>query len=130
MAGPAVAAKEYLSAVFMTIVSFLLTQLIGVVYAIMLISFRKFDIATLRAIGWGASHIRALAIGEFSLTIVLGYIIGAIIGAIMLTIYSIPMTIYSFLGSLITVAISMGIGLLAVYKRVLGIPPMEAFRAR
>ena len=130
VAGPAVAAKEYMSAVSMTIVSFLLTLLIGVVYAIMLISFRKFDIATLRAIGWGASHIRALAIGEFSITIVLGYIIGAIIGAIMLVIYDIPMTLYSFLGALITVVISMIMGLLAVYKRVLGIPPMEAFRAR
>ena len=127
---PGISPREYMSSVSLTGISLLLVLMLGGMYAFILVSFRKFDIATLRAIGWGSGHIRALVIGEFSLTMVVGYIFGTIVGGILLVSYRVPITPFSFLISLATLLFSIVIGLLIISKRVLKIPPMEAFRAR
>ncbi len=130
VARPEKSAKEYISDMSLMLISLLLVLILGLIYAFILVSFRKFDIATLRAIGWGSSHIRALTMGEFSLTIIVGYILGTVVGGILLTAYKVPITPYSFLISLAILLVSILAGLLLISKRVLGIPPMEAFRAR
>lgn len=125
-----ISVKEYASAVSLAVISFLVTVLIGGFYAFILVSFRKMDIATLRAIGWGSRHIRVLAIGEFMLTVFVGYIVGSIGSIITIFYYNIPSIYLSFIFAFGVVIFSMLIGLLIITRRVLGIPPMEAFRAR
>lgn len=127
---PTKSGRDYKSSVLIAGVSLLLIMLIGAIYAYFMVVFRRFDIATLRAIGWSSKHIRMLAIGEFSLSMILGFIIGVIIEGTTLISYRMPITKLSFLAPLFIVIISILIGLVIISKRVLKIPPMEAFRAR
>lgn len=122
--------KELLNSTITTIILFLIVLFIGIIYAFMLVSFRRIDIATLRAIGWGSGHIFTLVLGEFMLTIFTGTFIGIIAATVFFFVNGIPTTILPFIVSLIMALLSLIVGLVILRKRVLRIPPMEAFRTQ
>jgi len=127
---PELSGQEYQQSITIIMLSVLIMLLITMIYAFILVSFRKTDIATLRAIGWGSKHIFALAFGEFVLTILLGYFLGAVFSAAFFLYNRIPFSGWIYLVSLGIVFVSILVGLIITHRRVLKIPPMEAFRAR
>ncbi len=122
--------REYLRALSLAVGFLLMTCALALFYAFILVSFRKFDVATLRAIGWGSNHIRALVVGEFTLTIFAGYVIGSLLSIPVLLYYRLPVSGLEFLVAFAIIVFSMIVGLIIISYRVLKIPPMEAFRAR
>ncbi len=127
---PEISGQEYEQSITIIVVSTLIMLLITMIYAFILVSFRKTDIATLRAIGWGSKHIFSLALGEFILTILLGYFLGALFSTVFFMYNRIPFSGWIYLVAFGIIFISILVGLTIIHRRVLRIPPMEAFRAR
>jgi len=125
---PKISGREYEQTMVIVLTSTLIMILITLMYAFILVSFRKYDIATLRAIGWGSKHIFMLTLGEFTLTILLGYFVGVISSMVFFTYNRVPFSHLAYVGAFGIVILSLLIGLLIIRQRVLKIPPMEAFR--
>ncbi len=120
----------YQSSVFTLILSLIFEIFIAGIYAWILIRFRRKDIATLRALGWDAGHLRAFVVGEFSGTLITGFLIGVIIGGLYaLIIERLPLDILPYLFVLIAnLVVPLLIGIKSTSRGVIKVPPLEAFR--
>ncbi|MHA1616743.1 MAG: hypothetical protein ACTSX9_05490 [Candidatus Njordarchaeales archaeon] len=122
--------QEYQAMVILFIVSVLFQMMVTGIYAILIIRFRRIDIATLRAIGWDSGHVKMFVIGEFLSILVIGFVIGIVAGGIYnsfllrLPFSTIPYIVLLFTNMIIPVLI----GIKYTSSATLTIPPSEAFR--
>lgn len=108
---------------------------VALVYGLLISSYRKTQVATLRCLGWTSGDIKWLFIGELLLVCGVAALIDLeivvhFIGIVANFSGTIP-TIYSSTAFLISLAVIIGVqflGVLVAWRRMLKVRPMEALR--
>jgi ABC-type antimicrobial peptide transport system permease subunit len=126
----------------MMIIAISVSALMSMLYANIIVTYRKMEIATLKCIGWKNNHIRVLISGEIMavtllafLLVIEGFFHYAAISAYVLSAQSQPITdaivLVQFMPVVITFAIMLGVqiaGILIANDKILKIRPIQALQ--
>ena len=115
------------------------SAIVSTLYGFLISTFRKRDIAVLKAIGWGNNNVRMLIISEILLVALVGYILLVemdihLLGineyiSFLVNVSTLILTRSTLVLTFVIIVIFQIPGVLIAYWRVLNIRPMEAFRA-
>lgn len=125
----AIAQESYFRdlAFFIIVLAFILV--LTVIYAYIIIKAMHFDIATLRAIGWSGRDVITLVFGQLVFIFFVGWLIGLFSSLAYYAVLVIPiLSAEPFFGSILVILVAMLVSYGIIKRRVLRIPPMEAFR--
>lgn len=104
--------------------------ILAIAYAFLIVKFRHWEIATLRALGWRTSAIRTYLLAELVFVCFVGWLLGVLGVSFVSAFYRLPPISYSaYAGAFVaSFVIPQLFGLVIIPRRLLRISPAEAFR--
>ncbi|MGQ4893630.1 MAG: ABC transporter permease [Candidatus Njordarchaeia archaeon] len=119
----------YVSDWFRTVVLLLGAIILGGIYSFLLIRYKKKEIATLRAIGWRGKDVLIFLLGELIFVTIVGFIVGLLGVSAFSTISNLPPISFNTIGiTFIVILAAILFGYYYIWRGILRISPMEAFR--